>query len=99
MGKNRYKFFDDIFNKDLNKWQKGMMIDEIMEMFKTDKDILYTIPIEHSYRPDLIANKFFNNSKLFWILVYVNEINDSPEGFYTGRIIRVPRYERIMENI
>ena len=76
-----------------------MMIEDSMEVFKSDKDILYTIPIEHNYRPDLIANKFFGNSKLFWILVYINEINNSPEGFYTGRIIRVPRNERIMENV
>lgn len=99
MAKSRYKFYDDVFNSDLNKWQKGMMIEDSMEVFKSNKDILYEIPLEHNFRPDLIANKFFNNPKLFWILVFVNEISDTPEGFYTGRVIRIPRYEKIVENI
>jgi len=97
--KSRYKYFDSVFDKDNNRWQKGMMIEKIIDDFKSDKDILYKIPLEHNFRPDLIANKFFNNPKLYWILVYINEIEDSPEGFTTNRIIRIPKYETIMELI
>ena len=97
MGRSRYKFFDNAWNDDLNHYQKGMPTTNIGELFQTQKDIIYTIPLEYQYRPDLIAKKFFGNAKLYWVLAYVNEMSDCPEGFYTGRIIRIPTYERILE--
>lgn len=100
MATSRYvKFFDNVFNKEINGQQQGFLADDTKERLSFEDDIIYEIPLIYKYRPDRIAQKFYGNSKLYWILVYVNEIPDSPEGFEVGRRIRVPRIERITEVI
>jgi len=99
MAKSRYKFFYDVFNEDTNHTQKGLMEEDVKALFSSSDDIIYSIPIEEEYRPDLIAKRFYGNPKIYWIIVYVNSISDSPEGFYEGRTIRVPRYEKVNELI
>lgn len=96
MANSRYFFFDTVWNDDLNHSQKGFPSVKIGETFTGEGDILYTIPIEQQYRPDLIASKFYGNSKLYWILVYANNFANCPEDFETGVIIRVPKYERVI---
>jgi len=97
MAKSRYKFFDDVWNDNLNHSQKGLMTTNIGDLFKGADDILFTIPREDEFRPDIISSRFYGDPKLYWVLVYANNISDSPEGFYEGRVIRVPRYERVIE--
>lgn len=99
MAKSRYRFFYDVFNEDENHSQKGLMEQDIKALFSDATDIIYSIPIEEEYRPDLIAKRFYGNPKLFWVIVYANSISDSPEGFYATRTIRVPRYEKVNELI
>lgn len=98
MATSRYeRFFDDTFNRFINHSQKGLIKDNVIERLSHEDDLIYEIPLIYQYRPDRIAQKFYGNPKLYWVLVYVNEIPDSPEGFYVGRKIRVPRIERISE--
>jgi len=100
MALSRYdKFFDTVFNVEINHDQKGFLQEDIKDRISFSDDIIYEIPLIYEYRPDRIAQKFYGNPKLFWVLVYVNEIENSPEGFYQGRRIRVPRFDRITEVI
>ena len=95
---SRYeKFFDDIFNSLENHNQKGFLKEDVKNRISFNDDIIYEIPLIYNFRPDRLAQKFYGNPKLYWILVYANDISDSPEGFYHGRRIRVPRAERILE--
>ena len=97
MGTSRYKFYDDVWNDDINHYQKGIQSQNMTDLLIGEGDILYTIPIEHVYRPDLIAKKFFGNPKLYWVLVFANNFANSPEDFEQGITIRIPRYERVLE--
>jgi len=99
MANSRYRYYDTIWSDEINHKQKGMVTTNIGELFKTDSDILYSIPLKYQYRPDLIANKFFGNPKLFWILVFVNNFANCPEDFETDTVIRIPKYERVLELI
>ena len=95
---SRYeKFFDNIFNELENHNQKGFLKENVKSRISFDDDIIYEIPFIYNFRPDRLAQKFYGNPKLYWVLVYANDIPDSPEGFYHGRKIRVPRTERILE--
>lgn len=97
---SRYeKFFDTIWNYDINNNQKGYIDENIKEQLTFSDDIIYEIPLRFQFRPENIARSFYGNPKLYWVLVYANEIEDSPAGFYTGRKIRIPRLERITEVI
>jgi len=97
MGKTRYNFFDTVWNDSLNHTQKGMPSVDLQTTFSFSDDILYTIPLEQQYRPDLVASQFYGDPTLYWILVYVNNFANSPEDFTTGTIIRVPQFARILE--
>lgn len=97
---SRYeKFFDNAFNSNENRTQKGFLRLDTKQRISFPDDIIYEIPLIYNFRPDRIAYKFYGNPKLYWILVYANDIPDSPEGFFHGRRIRVPRIERISEVI
>lgn len=91
MAKSRYEFFETAWNDDIQHTQKGLLKnDSVKEALKTYDYILYTIPLAEQYRPDIIAGKFYGDGKLYWVLVYVNDINDSPAGFETNRVIKIP---------
>ena len=96
---SRYSFFDTVWNYDLSHEQKGLIKQGVGDLFKTEKDIYYQIPLEFKYRPDLIANKFYGNPKLSWVLTYVNEFKSSPEDYDTDIVIRIPYIERVNELI
>ena len=95
----RYKFFENVSSDYANNDIKGFPKESLHDLFTFDDDLFITIDTKYQYRPDLIANNVYGNPKLYYILVYANNINDSPEGFYSGRQIRVPRFENIVSLI
>jgi hypothetical protein len=98
MASSRYeKFFDDVFNESENHDQKGFLKNNVKQRLSFNDDLIFEIPLIYQYRPDKIASRFYGNPKLYWVLVYVNDIHNSPEGFYLGRRIRIPRVERVTE--
>ena len=97
---SRYeKFFETVYNSSENNKQKGFLIENARTRLSFEDDFIYEIPLIYKFRPDRMAQKFYGNPKLYWVLVYANDISDSPEGFYHGRRIRVPRVERVLEVI
>ncbi len=56
-------------------------------------DISYSVDAGFAYRPDLISYEFYDTVLLAWVIAYVNDIVDpldKEEGFFAGRIIRIP---------
>jgi hypothetical protein len=96
---NRYRFFDLIYNADLSHTQIGFPTNQLSELFSFNDNVSYRIPIEHQYRPDLIANKFYGDPRLFWVLVYANNFAHSPDDFVLNSIIKIPRYEKVISII
>lgn len=90
MSTSRYTFFDDVWNDDIQHTQKGFLSLNLINQLKDENSILYEIPLSEQYRPDLIANKFYGSGKYYWVLVYANDINNSPQGFEVNRRIKVP---------
>ena len=90
MGVSRYSNFETVWNDDIQHTQKGLIDPTLKERLLSTDYILYSITLGERYRPDIIAQKFYGNSKYYWILVYVNDINDSPQGFEVNRQIKVP---------
>ena len=69
-------------------------IDEIKKTaMDADKCRWYFIPITYEFRPDLIAYSLYKDVSMADYLAIINEINDTPDGFYRGRKIRVLREE------
>jgi hypothetical protein len=96
---SRYKFYDNVYNDDINHFQKGLVRDNIKELFKSNDDVMYKIPKKEQYRPDLISQRFYGEPKLYWVLVFVNDFGNSPEDFDEGAVIRIPYYNKVIELI
>jgi len=96
---SRYKYWRDVYNSDIKHNQKGLPDIEPYSFFTFSDDKSYRIPLKYEYRPDLIALEFYGDPRLFWVIVYANGFNNSPQDFNTGRVIKIPRYERIISLI
>lgn len=88
---SRYKFFNG------EKKIESIIDQSIYDTLTTKKDIWYRIPKAEEFRPDLIANRFYGDPKLFWVLVYANNFKNSPEDFSVNKMIRITNYNRVME--
>jgi len=64
----------------------------------TDKE--YTIPSAYDGRPDLLAHKLYNNTRLWWVFALRNpdELKDPLGDFKQGVTIKLPS-KATVENI
>jgi len=88
---SRYNGFWDATNEDIgNVPYKGFIKQEYLQSIREADFTVYTIPVSLEYRPDLISYIFYDDPHKAYLLVYANDISDSPEGFYVDREIKVP---------
>lgn len=97
--KNRGDFFEIAEDQYLGKHLGFISIKDIKVLVSGVDDTFYKIPLEYQYRPDLIARYFYGTTQLAWVLTLVNDIENSPEGFTSGRILRVPTRERVLQAV
>lgn len=69
-------------------------IKEIKETAKDpNKCAYYIIPMIYEFRPDLIAYDLYKDVSMADYIAIINDIDDTPFGFYRGRKLRVLRGE------
>lgn len=69
-------------------------IDEIKATAKDpEKCRYYYIPLIYEFRPDLIAYNLYNDVSMADYIAILNDITDTPSGFYRGRKLRVLKEE------
>jgi len=100
MAYSRFQFFPEVWNDEIQHTQQGILdTKSLKERINQTNYILYKIPLAYNFRPDLIAQEFYGSGKLHWIITYINDINDSPAGYYSQRTIKIPSPKRISEII
>jgi len=59
----------------------------------TGDDVVYTIEVQYTHRPDLLAYDIYGNSKLWWIFAQRNpdSLKDPIYDFVAGLQIYVPQ--------
>ncbi len=98
MSYSRFQFFPDAWNDLIQHTQKGIVNTADLKIRIGETNFqLYEIPLAFKYRPDLISQEFYGTGDLYWVLTYINDINNSPEGYYTGRVIKIPNPKKISE--
>lgn len=65
--------------------------------FQKEKLSSYVIPMEFAHRPDLISYELYSDVSYQNMLSYINKIDDSPEGYYSGRVIKFLRRDFLGE--
>lgn len=64
---------------------------------KSDQDVY--IVTQGGDRLDTLANQFFGDSTLWWIIASANNIHDAPFALPDGTILRIPQnYQEIVNN-
>lgn len=53
--------------------------------------------VTNNVRIDLIANKYYNDPKLWWIIAMVNNISN-PLSIEYGTVLRIPSYSSLIKN-
>ena len=70
---------------------------DIQAIKETAKDAnkcrYYIIPLTYEFRPDLIAYNLYNDVSMAEYLAIINDIDDTPDGFYRNRQLRVLKEE------
>lgn len=61
-----------------------------------DSDLTYAVENSVIGRLDLIANAFYNEPQLWWVIAQYNNILDISEEIVPGRILQIPSKERVM---
>lgn len=54
----------------------------------SDNDVIYEV--ESSDRIDLLARRFYQRAKLWWVIAHANNIKDLPPELVPGSRIRIP---------
>jgi hypothetical protein len=63
-------------------------------------DVLYQLPAVYQYRPDLLANDLYNDSRLWWVFAARNPNklgNDPYFDFVTGVEIYIPKLDTLKQ--
>ena len=56
---------------------------------KTDNDIIHTVSLSEDKRPDLVANKYYGDARLYWVILGANNLREK-EQLTKGMVIRIP---------
>lgn len=62
---------------------------DIISLPEREDDSYFEVVPKYKDRLDLVANKFYNNSKLWWILAFANNLDNACE-LPIGKILRIP---------
>ena len=96
---SRNQLYDTFYSDEQSKYIQGFIREDIKDFLDTSIKKTVAVPIEFDCRPDLIANYFLGSPELFWVLVYVNQIDNSPEGFSSGTTIQIPDINKLRDKL
>jgi hypothetical protein len=83
----RYK---PVFIETTKKTVAGPIDDSYLSKLTTLGYLLYKIPYEHTFRPDLISFLFYGDVKYSQEISLYNNFKFSPQDYYTYRLIKIP---------
>lgn len=62
----------------------------VPEIPVSTEDVYHTVLSNEAYRPDILANTYYNNPMLWWAILVANGIRDPFQGPTVGQVIRIP---------
>ena len=83
---NRYQYSTTLTNKYTKKKYLGSVL---YPKIKPNDNDMYIIS-QQSDRLDILANKYYNDSSLWWIIAVANNLNDASLSIEPGIQMRIP---------
>jgi hypothetical protein len=62
---------------------------------ESDDDIIHKVIETEVGRLDLIANRYYNNPNLWWVIAHANKVEDIFEEIILGVRLRIPSFDRV----
>lgn len=78
---------------------KFLILRNSLVLTEDEGDIFVTITKDLVNRPDLIADKAYGDADLWWVIYEFNGIRDPLFDLKPGRILRIPKLERVLAAI
>ena len=91
---SRLRFYDVITDKDSNK-RVGLRDKTVISQMKQLPYKVYAVPAKYEYRPDLLALEKYGSSKLWWIIVGVNDITHPFKQMSTNSYLKIPNSDQV----
>lgn len=93
---DRYKNCDILVDKDTG--DTLLATREIESIPVKPTDMYHRVASHEIGRLDIIANNYYKNSLLWWVIAEANEIRNPFEDMRIGAIIRIPTIETLYGN-
>lgn len=93
---DRYKNCKILRDKETN--EVLLSTRDINKINLNNYDYYHTVNANEEFRLDLIADKYYNNPLLWWVLAQANDIYDPLSRPVSGDIIRIPSINTLYGN-
>lgn len=60
-----------------------------LEAKQSERDIIHKVTLDEDERPDLIALKYYNDPRLYWVILGANGFREKSQ-LKQGKLIRIP---------
>lgn len=91
---NRYQYSDLLQEDNVTFWGTRPPVD----IPESEDDQYHTVTQTDARRIDLIAHKYYDDVKLWWIIAEANRI-DNPLELEPGTVLRIPALETIQMKV
>lgn len=79
--------------------KKFLVLREALELEPTERDIYVTITQDIENRADLIADKAYGDTKLWWVIYEFNSVRDPLFDLSAGSTLRLPPLDLVLEAV
>lgn len=95
-GHSKLRFYYLTRDDKINKTRIGLKDMSVINHLKTMEYRTYTIPAKYEYRPELVAYEFYDDTRLWWVLIDANNMRHPFKEFEAGKKIRIPNYSEVL---
>ena len=81
--------------KEIETGEELLSTREILPVRYHDSDIYHTVKVQEEGRLDLIAQQYYKNPLMWWVIAQANNVYDPFEGIPAGTLIRIPAVESL----
>lgn len=79
--------------------QNFIILRRQLDLQPEQDDTFFTVTQEVLQRPDLVAQTFYGNTELWWVIYEFNDIRDPLFELKLGQILRIPAIDRVLAAI
>ena len=96
ISRNSFMAFSDLL-EDTDEGLVFLDTPDLPEFLPADDDVI--IQLDHRYqgRLDLLSFDFYGTTDYWWVIAYINDIDQAPTQVMVSRDIRMPTQARIVD--